>query len=123
MRKVREDIEPIIKAQLNTLKAQIDILREYIENNEESNVRLKYIIANELVEALIKRFEKNEAKIDQLKEKIESIDMSLKEKMEELHRVTKMELSEEALSKAVSRILEDKDIEVDSKPLIDLKGI
>ena len=123
MREVREDIEPIIKAQLNTLKAQIDILREYIENNEESNVRLKYIIANELVEALIKRFEKNEAKIDDLKEKIESIDMSLKEKMEELHRVTKMELSEEALSRAVSRILDDKDIEVDSKPLIDLKSI
>ena len=109
---MREDIEPIIKAQMNTLKAQIDILREYIENTEESNVRLKYIIANELVEALIKRFEKNEAKIDQLKEK-----------MEELHRVTKMELSEEALSKAVSRILDNKDIEVDSKPLLDLKSI
>jgi predicted nuclease with TOPRIM domain len=121
--RVREDIEPIIKAQMKTLKAQIDILREYIENNEESNVRLKYIIANELVEALIKRFERNEAKIDELKEKMESIDLSLKEKMEELHRVTKMELSEEALSKAVSRILEDKDIEVDSKPLLDLKSI
>jgi CII-binding regulator of phage lambda lysogenization HflD len=121
--KVKENIEPIIKAQLNTLKAQIDILREYIENNEESNVRLKYIIANELVEALIKRFEKNETKIDDLKEKIESIDMSLKEKVEELHRITKMELSEEALSKAVSKILDTKDIEVDSRPLLDLKDI
>ena len=120
---MKEDIEPIIKAQLNTLKAQIDILREYIENTEESNVRLKYIIANELVEALIKRFERNEAKIDQLGEKIESIELNLKEKMEELHRVTKMELSEEALSKAVSKILDTKDIEVDSKPLIDLKSI
>ena len=119
---MREDIEPIIKAQLNTLKAQIDILREYIENTEESNVRLKYIIANELVEALIKRFENNEAKMDQLREKIESIELNLKEKMEELHRATKMEMSEEALSKAVSKILETKDIEVDSRPLLDLRN-
>ena len=120
---MREEVEPIIKAQMNTLKAQIDILREYIENTEESNVRLKYIIANELVEALIKRFEKNEAKLDQMKEKIESIELNLKEKVEELHRVTKMELSEEALSRAVSKILDNKDIEVDSQPLLDLKDI
>ena len=120
---MKEDIEPIIKAQLNTLKAQIKILREYIENTEESNVRLKYIIANELVEALIVRFKKNETKIDELKEKIESIELSLEEKVEELHRITKMELSEEALSRAVSKILSDKEIEVDSKPLIDLKDI
>ncbi|MFH0929039.1 MAG: hypothetical protein V1818_01635 [Candidatus Aenigmatarchaeota archaeon] len=120
---MKENIEPIIKAQLNTLKAQIDILRDYIENTEESNVRLKYIIANELVEALIVRFEKNEDKLDDLKEKIDSIEVSLKEKVEELHRITKMELSEDALSRAVSKILGSKDIEVDSKPLIDLKSI
>lgn len=120
---MKENIEPIIKAQLNTLKAQIDILRDYIENTEESNVRLKYIIANELVEALIARFEKNEEKLDYLKEKMESIELSLKEKVEELHRITKMELSEDALSRAVSKILGSKDIEVDSKPLIDLKSI
>jgi hypothetical protein len=120
---VKEDIEPIIKAQLNTLKAQINILRDYVESSEESNVRLKYIIANELVEALIQRFEKNENKIDVLKEKLESIELSLQEKMSELHRMTKMELSEDALSKSISKILKDKDVEVDSKPLIDLKNI
>ncbi len=120
---MKEDIEPIIKAQLNTLKAQIDILRDHIESSEEGNVRLKYIIANELVESLIKRFEKNENKIDELKEKIESIELSLKEKVSELHRITKMELSEEALSKAISKILQEKEIEVDSKPLLDLKDI
>jgi hypothetical protein len=120
---MREDLESIIKAQLNMLKTQIDILREHIESSEESNVRLKYIIANELVEALIKRFENNEMKIDELKEKIESIDLSLKEKMEELHRITKMELSEEALSRSISKILQDTEVEVDSKPLLDLKNI
>ncbi|MBN2202737.1 MAG: hypothetical protein JW700_00925 [Candidatus Aenigmarchaeota archaeon] len=120
---MKENIEPIIKAQLNTLKAQIDILREYIENTEESNVRLKYIIANELVEAMIARFEKNEARLEELSEKIESIEVSLKEKVEELHRVTKMEMSEDALTRAVSKILGNKEIEVDSKPLIDLKNV
>jgi len=120
---VKEDIEPIIKAQLNTLKAQINILRDYIESSEEGNVRLKYIIANELVEALIQRFEKNESKIDVLKEKLESIELSLQEKMSELSRVTKMELSEEALSKSITKILQDKEVEVDSKPLLDLKNI
>jgi hypothetical protein len=120
---VKEDIEPIIKAQLNTLKAQINILRDYVESSEESNVRLKYIIANELVEALIQRFEKNENKIDVLKEKLESIELSLQEKMSELHRMTKMELSEDALSKSISKILKDKNVEVDSKPLMDLKNI
>jgi hypothetical protein len=120
---VKEDIEPIIKAQLNTLKAQVNILRDYIESSEESNVRLKYIIANELVEALIQRFEKNESKIDLLKEKLESIELSLQEKMSELHRMTKMELSEDALSKSITKILRDKEVEVDSKPLLDLKDI
>ena len=123
MKNVKEDLESIIKAQLNTLKAQIDILRDHIESSEESNVRLKYIIANELVEALIKRFENSENKIDALKEKIESIELSLKEKVEELHRITKMELSEEALSKAISKIVQEKEIEIDSKPLLDLKNI
>ena len=120
---VKEDIEPIIKAQLNTLKAQVNILRDYIESSEESNVRLKYIIANELVEALIQRFEKNENKIDVMKEKLESIELSLQEKMAEIHRMTKMELSEDALSKSISKILRDKEVEVDSKPLLDLKDI
>jgi len=114
---VKEDFEPIIKAQLNTLKAQIDILKEYIESSEESNVRLKYIIANEMVESLVKRFEKNEKKLDELKEKIESIDLRIKEKISGIHRMTKMELSEEALSKAVSKILQGK--EVDSRPLLE----
>ena len=116
-----DQIEPIIKAQLNTLKAQIDILREYIENTEESSVRLKYIIANELVEAMVKRFERNESKIDALSEKIDALEVGLKEKVEDIHRVTKSELSEEALSRAVSRILDNRDIQVDSRPLIDLR--
>lgn len=120
---MKEDIEPMIKAQMNTLKAQINILRDYIESSEESNVRLKYIIANELVEALIQRFEKNEKKIDLLKEKLESIELSLQEKMAELHRITKMELSEDALSKSISKLLKDTEVEVDSKPLLDLKDI
>jgi len=120
---VKEDLESIIKTQLNKLKTQIDVLRDHIESSEESNVRLKYIIANELVEALIKRFEKNEGKIDDLKEKIESIDLKLKEKMEELNRITRMELSEEALSKSISKVLQEKEIEVDSKPLLDLRDI
>lgn len=120
---MKEDLESIIKTQLNKLKTQIDVLRDHIESSEESNVRLKYIIANELVEALIKRFEKNEGKIDDLKEKIESIDLKLKEKMEELNRITRMELSEEALSKSISKVLQEKEIEVDSKPLLDLRDI
>jgi hypothetical protein len=49
--------------------------------------------------------------------------MMLKEKMEELHRITKMELSEEALSRSISKILEEKELEVDSKPLMDLKNL
>ncbi len=120
---VKENIEPIIKAQLNTLKAQINILKDYIESSEESNVRLKYIIANELVEALIQRFEKNEDKIDLMKQKLESIELKLEEKMAELHRITKMELSEDALSKSISKLLKEKEVEVDSKPLLDLKNI
>lgn len=118
-----EDFESVIKAQLSTLKAQIDILREYLESSEESNVRLKYIIANELVESLIRRFEKNEQKLDLLNRKIESIELSLKEKVAELHRMTKMELSEDALSRSISKILQDTEVEVDSKPLLDLKKI
>ena len=120
---MKENIEPIIKAQLNTLKAQVNILKDYIESSEESNVRLKYIIANELVEALIQRFQKNEDKIDVMKEKLESIELKLEEKMSELHRITKQELSEDALSRSISKLLKEKEVEVDSKSLLDLKNI
>jgi len=116
-----EELEPIIKAQLATLKTQIDILKRQIETSEEDAAKLKYKIANELVEALVKRFEKNEKSIENLNDKLTSIHLNLQQQVEEFKRMKDRQLSELALSQAIAKIFEEKEVKVSSKPLYELK--
>lgn len=116
-----EDLEPIIKAQLSTLRAQIDILRDQMESSEESAAKLKYIIANDLVESMIKRFERNEKKLEELTDKINSFHLNLQEQMVEFKRMRERQLSDIALAEAISKIFEEKEVKVSPKPLYELK--
>jgi len=118
---VTEEFEAFIKSQLKTLQAQIEIIKGYLNEYEEKNRKLKRIMSEELIAALILRFEKNDERMMKLDEKIESLHFDLKEKLSQEIRNIKNELSDAQLSRAISRLIEEREIKVDSKPLDNLK--
>ncbi len=118
-----EEFEKFIERQLESLKSQIEVLRKSISEYEEDAIKLKKKISNELVDALIKRFEKSEKKIDELDSKIDSLRFELENKLSGEIRKLRSELSEAELSRAISRIFEEREIKVDSKPLYELKDL
>jgi len=122
VKKVTEDFETFIKSQLQALKAQIELIKRYLEDYEEKNRKLKKIMSEELITALLFRFEKNEEKIRKIDEKLDNMHFSLHEKIEQEIKKIKDEISDAELSKAISKILEEKEIKVSSKPLDELKG-
>ncbi len=121
MKKVNEEFEAFIDSQLQALRAQIETIKGYLEEYEERNRRLKKIMSEDLIGALIFRFEKNEDRIRMIDEKLESIHFKLSEKLTQEIRNIKQDLSETHLTKAISRLLEEKEIKVNSKPLNELK--
>ena len=121
MKKVNEEFEAFINSQLQALRAQIETIKSYLEEYEERNKRLKKIMSEDLIGALIFRFEKNEERIRGIDEKLDSIHFKLNEKLSQEIRNIKQDLSETQLSKAISKLLEEKEIKVDSKPLSELK--
>jgi len=121
VKKVNEEFEAFINSQLQALRAQIETIKSYLEEYEERNKRLKKIMSEDLIGALIFRFEKNEERIRGIDEKLDSIHFKLNEKLSQEIRNIKQDLSETQLSKAISKLLEEKEIKVDSKPLSELK--
>lgn len=121
MKKVSEDFETFIKSQLQALKAQIETIKRYLEEYEEKNRKLKKIMSEELITALLYRFEKNEERIRSIDEKLEQMHFSLHEKIAQEIKKIKDEISDAQLSKAISKLLEEKEIKVSSKPLDELK--
>ena len=121
MKKVNEEFEAFIDSQLQALRAQIETIKSYLEEYEERNRRLKKTMSEDLIGALIFRFEKNEDRIRMIDEKLDSIHFKLSEKLTQEIRNIKQDLSETHLTKAISRLLEEKEIKVNSKPLSELK--
>jgi GTP-dependent phosphoenolpyruvate carboxykinase len=121
VKKVNEEFEAFIDSQLQALRAQIETIKGYLEEYEERNRRLKKIMSEDLIGALIFRFEKNEDRIRMIDEKLDSIHFKLSEKLTQEIRNIKQDLSETHLTKAISRLLEEKEIKVNSKPLNELK--
>jgi len=107
--------------ELQTLKAQIETIKNQLDDYEEGNSKLKKIISEELVDTLITRFEKNEERIRKIDEKLDSIHFKINEKIAQDIRNIKQDLSEAQLSKSISRLLDEKEIKIDSKPLEKLK--
>jgi hypothetical protein len=118
---VSEEFEAFIRSQLKTLQAQIEIIKGYLNEYEEKNRKLKRMMSEELITALILRFEKNDERIMKLDEKLESLHFDLKEKFSQEIRNIKNELSDTQLSRAISKLLEEREIRVNSKPLDDLE--
>jgi len=110
-----------VRARLRALQAQIELVKNYLKEYEETNKKLKKIMSEELINALILRFEKNEESIFRIEEAIEAVSFSLNERLSREIRKIKEDLFDEQLSKSISKILEEKEIRVDSKPLDELK--
>ena len=122
MKKVsNEEFEAFIQTQLQALKAQIEILKKHLQEYEDRNRTLKKIMSEELIGALLLRFEKNEERLIKLDEKLESMHFNLNEKISQEIRKLKDDLSEAQLSRAIAKLLEQKEIKVDSRPLDELK--
>ena len=120
---MEEDFEEAMRVQLRTLKNQVDVLRDFVNKYEERNLKLRQTIINELITALIKRFEKNEKIILELNEKIDSTNFKLQENLSKSIKDIKEEIIEAELSKAISKIFEEKEIKVSSKALDELKSL
>lgn len=125
MKKVNEQTEVFtgtnIRSHLRALQAQIEMMKNHLKEYEETNAKLKKLVSEELINALIARFEKNEEMMFRIDEKLVSINFSLHEKLSQEVRKIKEELFDAQLSKSISRLLEEKEIKVDSKPLDELK--
>ncbi len=120
---MEEDFESLIRSQLRSLKNQMTIIKDYLDKYEERNIKLRTVITNELISALIKRFEMNEEIIQGLNEKIESLNFKLHENLSRSIKDLRNEISEAELSKAVSKIFDEKQIKVSSKALEELKKL
>jgi hypothetical protein len=118
---MEEDFESFMRSQLRALKNQMEIIKEYLNKYEEGNLRLRKTITHDLIEALIKRFERNEKLIQELNEKIDSFHFKFQENLNKSIRELKEEMNEAELSKAISKIFEEKEIKVSSKSLEKLK--
>ena len=119
---MEEEFEEFMRSQLRTLKAQMDVIKDYLRKYEEGSIRLKKTITTELIDALIKRFEKNEKMIEGLEEKLASTHFTLQEQLTRSVKDLREELSEAELSRAISRIFEEGKIKISSKPLEELKN-
>lgn len=120
---MEEDFESIIRSQLRVLKNQMDVIKDYINKYEERNNRLRHIITNNLIDALIKRFEKNEKLIEELSEKMDSLHLKFQDNLSKSIKDMKEEIVDAELSKAISRIFDQKEIKVSSKTLDELKKL
>lgn len=116
-----EDFETFIKSQLKTLQAQIETLRNYLNEYEDRNRKLKRLMSEELISALLFRFEKNEERISKIDEKLDSIHFNINEKLSQEIRNIKNEVSDANLTRSISKLLGEKEIKVESKILEELK--
>lgn len=116
-----DELESVMKAQMDAMRIQIDSLKELVIDTEEHTARLKHMIADEMVEALVSRFQKNEKRIEDMHDRISNIHLEIKDQLLEVKRARDRHLSDRALQKAISKIVEEAEIKVDAEPLYELK--
>ena len=116
-----EELEPVMNAQLDAMRKQIENLRELVIDTEEHTARFKHIIADEMVGALVERFQKNEKRMEDLHDRISNMHVEIKEQLIEVKRARDRHLSDKALEKAINKLVEGGEIKVDAEPLYELK--
>jgi hypothetical protein len=120
---MEEDFENMIKSQLRIIKNQMDIIKGYIDDYEEKSAKLRKTITEELITALIGRFERNEKLINELNVKVDSINFKFQDSLSKSMKDLREDISEAALAKAIAKISEEKEIRVSSRALDELKDI
>ncbi len=120
---MQDDFETAMRLQLAMLKSQMEVIREYIEKYDERSSKLRRTITEDLINALIKRFERNEKTIQEMNEKVDSMGMKLNENLEKSLRQLREEIGEGELSKAISKIFDEKEIKVSSRVLENLNNL
>lgn len=115
------ELEPFVKTQLNTMNEQIEKLKDLVLDTEEHTARLKFLIANDMMEALIKRFQTNERKMNDMEEKISNIHQDIKDQLVEVKRLRDRHESDRALEDAIKKLLHEQEVKVDSNLLSKLK--
>ena len=55
---MEEEFENMIKSQLKIIKNQMDVIKGYIDTYEEKSSKLRKTITEELITAIINRFER-----------------------------------------------------------------
>ncbi|OGI11962.1 hypothetical protein A3K64_00625 [Candidatus Micrarchaeota archaeon RBG_16_36_9] len=120
---MEEDFENMIRSQLRILKNQMDIIKSYIDSYEEKSAKLRRTITEELITALIGRFERNEKLMSELNDKVDSLNFKFQDNLSKCMRDLREEISESALTKAIAKINEEKEIKVNSSTLDELKDL
>lgn len=120
---MEDDFESAIRSQLLILKNQMDVIKDFINKYDERSIRLKRTITNELISALIDRFERNERIIVGLSDKIDSINLKFQENLSRSIKELREEMGEAELNKAISKIFDEKEIKVSSSALDELKDV
>jgi hypothetical protein len=118
---MESEFESMMKSQLVTLKNQMDVIKDYIDTYEQRSMKLNQTITNDLIVALIGRFEKNERLIQDLSEKIDTMNSRIQNNIEKSIKDLREEISEAELDKAISKIFDQREIKVNSKALQELK--
>lgn len=94
---MNSDSEPFtgtnIKSHLNALQAQIDLIKSSLSKYDEGSRRLKKQITEELITAVISRFERSEERIKKLDEKLDSINFGLREELSQEIKNIRNEIS------------------------------
>jgi hypothetical protein len=123
-----DEFEAMMKSQMTTLKNQMGVIKEYIDTYDQRSMKLRQTITNELIVALISRFEKNEKmlndineKIDNVKDEMEMSNAKVQSSMERSIKEIKEEISQVEMEKAIAKIFQDREIKVNSKALQDLR--
>jgi hypothetical protein len=123
-----EEFEAMMKSQMQTLKDQMDIIKDYIDTYDQRSMKLRQTITNELIVALINRFEKNEKmlfgineKIDAVRDEMESSNAKMQTSMEKSIKELREEISQAEMEKAISKIFQEREIKVSSDSLQGLK--
>lgn len=98
---------------IKNLDGKLDSINFEIKQKLSQEIK---IIRNELLYT-----KQNEERVNDLEEKVDFIQFEIKEKLPQEIRGIRDEINDVQLSKAISCILKEREIKVDSKPLDELK--
>jgi hypothetical protein len=110
------------------LRSQIQMLKERVNGLQSEAEGFKRTLTEDLIEALIKRFERNERAIGELNKKLDEMGLRVQEqmyqmaqKLEKMDVLKRREASEAKLKEAISRLAGEAEIKISKQALQKLR--